>query len=125
MTNFTHNLKIILIDKSENIIENNNILDKIKNKIIEKTYVYNQNWNNSLIKCSIKWDKLNLSKLYSNFMGDLFSNPMYEHDTIIYEHTNKIIEEIKIELEIDYEIKFYISRLPGDKKIIKECCGSI
>jgi hypothetical protein len=125
MTNFTHNLKIILTDKSENIIKDNNILDKIKNKIIEKSYIYSYLWNNSHIECSIKWEKKNLNKINEEFMGDLFSYPIYDYDTIIYEHTNKMIKEIKKELKIEYEIKFYISRLLCDKKIIKEYYDNI
>jgi len=54
-------------------------------------------------------------------MGDLFSYPIYEFDSIILQHTNKKISNIKCK----YIIKFYISRIIYDKKIDNNSFGII
>lgn len=54
-------------------------------------------------------------------MGDLFSNPIYDFDSIILQHTQETISNINCK----YIIKFYISRLLCDKKINKDSVGSV
>jgi len=127
MPNYTHNLKIILIDNNENIVENDDLLKNIKEKLKE-TYtqsIYTQPsaipWN-----ITIKWELHKLTKIQSYFMGDLFAHPVYDFDSIIYEHTEKTLKQIEKELNInDCKIKFHISRMPYDKATLKTTYGFI
>ena len=54
-------------------------------------------------------------------MGDLFSNPIYEFDRIILQHTQETISKINCK----YTVKFYISRIIYDKIIDKNSVGEI
>ena len=56
-------------------------------------------------------------------MGDLFSNPIYNFDSIIVNHTKQIISNINN--KSNYNIKFYISKLIGDKTICKDSYGEL
>ena len=49
-------------------------------------------------------------------MGDLFSCPIYEKDSIIYQHTQQTVDSIRSK----YKIEFHISRLIGDKQTIPD-----
>jgi hypothetical protein len=57
------------------------------------------------------------------FMGDLYSNPAYSFDSIIVNHTKQIISSINN--KSNYSIKFYISKLIGDKDVCKVSYGEI
>jgi len=78
-------------------------------------------WNNTYVEVNIQWYKKDLNKLENYCMGDLFSTPIYENDSIIYHHTKEIITNI----ECKYNILFYISRLTRNKKINKDSAGII
>ena len=56
-------------------------------------------------------------------MGDLFSEPIYNSDSIILNHTNEIIS--RVNNNSNYIIKFYISRLIGDNTVCLDGCGII
>ena len=56
-------------------------------------------------------------------MGDLYSNPPYNLDSIIVNHTNQIISSINN--KSNYNIKFYISKLIGDKTICNDSYGVV
>ena len=68
-----------------------------------------------------KWDKIILSEINHTLMGDLFSRPIYEFDTIILRHTQETISKINCK----YIIKFYISRIIHDKRINKDSVGFV
>ena len=90
---YTHNLKIILIDSNGNIILDNDFLDEIKNTLCQLNTKKVQ-WNNKNTDITIKWDRKELNNIEKQFMGDLYSNPMYSVDSIIVNHTNQIISNI-------------------------------
>ena len=117
---YTHNLKILFIDDNNNIIEDDIFLDEIKNILCQNNSI-NIEWNGILQNFTIKWNKQNLNKINTHFMGDLFANPIYNHDSIILNHTQQIISKINSK----YKIKFYISRLIGDNKICKDSYGLV
>jgi hypothetical protein len=54
-------------------------------------------------------------------MGDLFSNPIYEEDSIFLDHTQKTIET----LNCKYNVKFYLSRILYKRIINKESVGFV
>jgi hypothetical protein len=54
METYSHNLKIILVDSSGNIILDNDFLDEIKNTLCEVN-TRNVQWNNQKIGVTIKW----------------------------------------------------------------------
>ena len=65
--------------------------------------------------------KMELSKINQALMGDLFSYPIYDFDTIILHHTQETISKINCK----YIVKFYISRIIYDKKINKDSVGVV
>jgi len=96
---FTHNLQIKLFNMRDEIMSNKNLLDIIKDDIIKKT----------------NWKKIQLTNIQMEFMGNLFCNFTCdpENDFILYIQTEKTLNEIKKKYNItEYNIKFYISRLP-------------
>jgi hypothetical protein len=115
----THNLKIILVDVSGNIIEDDEFLDEIKNTLCFSN-TKKVMWNGENMDITIKWHRKKLSNIQKHFMGDLYSNPAYDFDSIIFMHTNQI--KSNIYNKSNYNIKFYISRLIGDKTICKDSC---
>ena len=117
---FTHNLKIVLFDKKNNVVENEVFLEEIK-EIFCKMNTYDIERNGKIENILIQWNKKKLNKIEKHFMGDLFSYPIYEFDSIILQHTNIIINNINS----DYIIKFYIFRLPMNKIILKDMIGFV
>jgi len=116
---YTHNLKIILLDNN-NIIEDNAVLNEIKN-IVSENHTHKIEWNGQLQDITIKWDKKELNKLNQTLMGDLFSYPIYDADSIILHHTQETISKINCK----YIIRFHISRLLRDKICSKHTFGSV
>ena len=122
METYTHNLKIIMVDSDGNIVLDNEILDEIKNALCQ-TNTKQIQWNGKKIDIILQWRRKELNKIQQQFMGDLFANPMYDSDSIIVNHTNQIISNINN--KSNYNIKFYISRLIGDKTICRDSCGVV
>lgn len=117
---YTHNLKIILVDENNIIIEDKDVLNEIKS-ILSKNHTHKIEWNGRLPDVTIKWDRIILSEISQALMGDLFSYPIYEFDSIILRHTQETISKINCK----YNIKFYISRIIHDKKINKDSVGLV
>lgn len=117
---YTHNLQVLLFDNNDNIIEDNDFLDEIKN-ILCQNITNVMEWNGKLESFTIKWNKKELNKIDKHFVGDLFSSPAYDSDRIILNHVQKIITNINCK----YNIKFYLSRLICEKKINPDCVGII
>jgi len=116
---YTHNLKIILVDNNS-IIEDKFILNEIKN-ILSKNNTHKIEWNGQLLDITIKWDKKELNEINQTLMGDLFSLPIYQFDSIILHHTQQTIDNINCK----YNIRFYISRILYDKIIDKNSIGLV
>jgi hypothetical protein len=119
---YTHNLKIILVDNNGSIILDNDFLNEIKN-ILCQLNTKKVEWNEQNIDITIQWHRKALNNIEKQFMGDLFSNSIYDFDSIIVNHTKQII--LKINNKSNYNIKFYISKLIGDKTICQNSCGVI
>ena len=119
---YTHNLKIILVDINGNIVSDNDFLDEIKNKLCQLNTTTVQ-WHNKNIDITIKWHRKELNNIEKQFMGDLYSNPIYNFDSIIVNHTKQIISNINN--KSNYNIKFYISKLIGDRTICRDSYGVI
>jgi hypothetical protein len=124
--NYTHNLKILLIDNEDNIVDDAFFLNEIKNKLCENNSVM-LDWTGKPKNISIKWEQKELSNVAKLFMGDIFACPIYEYDSIIFNHTNYLISQINSNRKSNskYKIKFYISRIICDKKIDQNSCGVI
>jgi len=119
---YTHNLKIILVDSIGNIISDDEFLEEIKNTLCQLNTKKVQ-WNNKKIDIIIQWHRKELNNIEKHFMGDLFSNPIYDYDSIIVNHTKQIISSINN--KSNYNIKFYVSRLIGDKTICRDSYGVV
>ena len=122
MQAYTHNLKIILVDTDGNIVSDNDFLDEIKNTLCQLNTKKVQ-WNSKNLDVTIKWHRKELNNIEKQFMGDLYLNPAYDSDIIIVNHTKQIISNINN--TSNYNIKFYISRLIGDKTICRDSYGVI
>ena len=108
METYTHNLKIILVDRSGNIVIDNDFLDKIKNELC-KVNTRKMQWYNRNIDITIIWQRKELTNIEKQFVGDLYSNPAYDIDSIIVNHTKQIISTINN--TSNYDIQFYISNI--------------
>ena len=122
MEAYTHNLKIILIDTNGNIVSDNNFLNEIKNTLCQLNTQKIQ-WNSTPLDVKIKWHRKELNDIEKQFMGDLYSNPAYNLDSIIVNHTTHIISSINN--KSNYNIKFYISKLIGEKTICRDSYGVV
>lgn len=122
MEAYTHNLKIILVDTNGNIVSDNDFLDEIKNTLCQLNTKKNQ-WNRTNLNVTIKWNRKELNNIENQFMGDLYSNPAYNFDSIIVNHTKQIISSINN--KSNYNIKFYIYKIIGDKTICRDSCGVV
>ena len=116
---YTHNLKIILTENNI-IMEDKDVINEIKS-ILSKNHTHKIEWNGRLHDITIKWDKMELNKINQALMGDLFSYPIYDFDTIILHHTQETISKINCK----YIVKFYISRIIHDKRINKDSAGVV
>ncbi len=104
--NFTHNLKILLFDANNNIVEDENELTRVKN-ILNQNNIHTYTWNNKTDYCSIKWIFKELNDIDKHFIGDLFYFSIFKYDNIILQHTNKTISSIIS----PYNIKFSLIKL--------------
>ena len=118
--NYTHNIKLLILDHHSKIIEDIDLLNEIKNILCQNNTNF-CNWNGRLKNITIQWFQKELNEIQQHFLGDLFSYPIYEMDSIILEHTEKTIAKINTK----YIIKFYISRLICDKKVSKDTFGNV
>lgn len=124
---YTHNLKVILVDKSGNIIDKNNVfLGLVKRKLCEVNY-HNVFINNQAEKIVIKWDKLELNETEKHFMGDLFKYSIYGFDSLVIKHVKEVIEEVVYDslIQQDGTINFYVSKLPSDKTTCSQMIGLV
>ena len=113
----THNLKLLLVDSYGNIIEDETHLYEIK-------YIFTDPITHRMdldLNVTIQWNLKSLDRIQKHVMGDLFSCPIYEKDSIIYKHTQKTIDSINSK----YRILFYISRLVGDRHTIPDFIGFV
>lgn len=121
MSRYTHNLKILIVDENDEVINDNECLIKIKEKL-QNSYTHKID-TQSVIKIpsiTLHWDLHSLSKIQSYFMGDLFACPTFDYDTILYSHTEKTLKIIENELGMKHKIKFHISRMPYNKSLLPQ-----
>jgi hypothetical protein len=122
----THNLHILITDENGNIIKNQEVLlEKVYNEIADKIVIKkgalkaNDVCNNFEIK--LFWKKMDITKIHSNFMGDLFITSPYS-DAVLYKVTESVLNEIenklkmdvKNDIKMDWKISFHISKLLED-----------
>ena len=119
-SSYSHNLKLLFIDSSGNVVEDDRHLQVIKS-ILCGSLTHRIEWNGKFENITIKWDLKILDRIQTQFMGDLFSSPIYEMDSIIYKHTQKTIDGINSK----YKILFYISRWIGDRQTIPDFMGVV
>jgi hypothetical protein len=96
---YTHNLQIQLVDDDDNPIECPIILREIKRRLHRIKYTHVLDINGHALACTITWKWCELTKRNTLFIGDLFSCPIYRHDSIVYSHTNATLRKIEQELK--------------------------
>jgi len=116
----THNLKLLFVDNYGNIVEDKKHLYEIK-YIFCDPLTHRMDWNGKIENFTIQWNLKPLDRIQTHFMGDLFSCPIYEKDSIIYKHTQNTIDSINSK----YRILFYTSRLVGDRHTIPDFIGVV
>jgi hypothetical protein len=109
-----------MVDSDGNIVLDNEFLDEIKNMLCQ-TNTKKVQWNGQNIDIILQWRRKELNNIQKQFMGDLFTNPIYDFDSIIVNHVSQVISSAKH----NYDIKFYISRVIGDKTICKDSGGTV
>jgi len=119
----THNLKIIFINDHNEVVEDAVFLQEIY-AILTQEKTHDLEWNGKVQPFTIRWDKVSLDEIDKHFVGELFARPAYHQDSIIIEHTEKTLTSIHAHLH-GYDIRFYISRLLGDTRMLENCAGTI
>lgn len=119
----THNLKIIFLDDHNKVVEDVDFLQEIY-AILTQEKTHHLEWNGVQQPFTIRWDKVSLDEIDKHFVGELFACPAYHQDSIIIEHTEKTLSSIHAHLH-GYDIRFYISRLLGDTRMLENCAGDI
>ena len=118
---YTHNLQIKVVDDDDNEIECPVIVREIKRRLHRIKYTHILNVNGHALTCTMLWKWCPLSKYNSLFIGDLFSSPIYRHDSIVYSHTNASIRKIERDLKLcqfdfmypcdSWSIAFFITKV--------------
>jgi len=108
---YTYNMKIAVLDKSENIVTLNiQLWNEIKSHLCKlNTHIIE--YNKQPISVDVMWHKLRMNHVSHYLCGDLFSKPSCEIDAVIFEHTVKTIQRIEEKYKHEYKIVFYISRI--------------
>ena len=115
----THNLKIIFLDTNNKVVEDVDFLQEIYSVLTQEN-THELEWNGKNQPFTIRWDKRSLDEIDKHFVGELFARPAYHQDSIIIEHTEKTLSSIPAHLH-GYDIRFYISRLLGDTRMLENC----
>ena len=115
----THNLKIIFIDTNNKVVEDVDFLQEIQ-MVLQQEKTHYLEWNGVQQPFTIRWDKVSLDEIDKHFGGELFARPAYHQDSIIIEHTEKTLASIPAHRD-RYDIRFYISRLLGDTRMLDAC----
>jgi len=119
----THNLKIIFIDTNNKVVEDVNFLQEIQS-VLTQEKTHHLEWNGKQHPFTIRWEKRSLDEIDKHFVGELFARPAYHQDSIIIEHTEKTLASIPAHPD-GYDIRFYISRLLGDTRMLDACAGTL
>jgi hypothetical protein len=99
-----------------------NIINRIKDFIVKNSYTYDIEYNNNKRSYCLSWKKIKWNKIYNNlYNSDLILTTEYD-ESIIYEHTKKLIDDIeniflKDKLDTSYKIIFSIIK-PIDQSMI-------
>ena len=110
---YTHNLIIRIVNFYNEIINNNELLNLIKNELIDKEIVQSITYNQNKIDHTLVWRKHELTKPYCFFVSNIFTNSPYLDDDINFEHIRLTLNDIERKLKKatdNWTIVFYLSR---------------
>lgn len=93
--NHTHVLSIKIVDPSNNLIYNNELLETVKENLINKDIQQELYIFSKLKPYNMIWKKIEFKNEYDFFGFDLFTNSEYESDVINHVHTQTTIKEIE------------------------------
>ena len=113
---YTHILSIqIWSDKIRQTTTHGNILNYVKDCITNDIQTQELEYNGKPTLFSVKWNKTVWNTMMSAlYNGDIVMNMPYMEDNIIYQHTTKMLQEIKEKLckekkiNSEYDIIFSI-----------------
>ena len=114
--NYSHILCIqIWSDKTNQTTTYGNILNRVKHLVTDELQTQEIDKNGKTELVSLLWSKASLSELNKElYTSDIVTNASHISDNIIYQHTQKMLEEIEQKLSInkkfdsDYKIVFSI-----------------
>lgn len=128
MTEYVHNLKIALVDKTTgNIVVDEDYLDEVK-RILCQRNTRDVDWNSQNMPITLQWHRRLLTAIGKHFMGDLFLNSIYNSDLIIVNHVAQMLAIMDIpknDKNANYSVQFYIFRLCGEKRICPDSFGVV
>lgn len=122
LSDYTHNLNILIVDENDIVIEDNNLLESIYNELDNKVITKQGKMLNRTFEITIYWNRLSLTNIQSKFMGKLFIKSLHS-DKVLYEITERFLSEIENRLKINtknnnWKIIFHISKLLESNNLI-------
>ncbi len=122
LSDYTHNLNILIVDENDMVIEDNNLLESIYNELDNKVITKQGKMLNRTFEITIYWNRLSLTNIQSKFMGKLFIKSLHS-DKVLYEITERFLSEIENRLKINtknnnWKIIFHISKLLESNNLI-------
>ena len=101
--NYTHILSIQIWSEKLNSSTNyGNILNRVKDVIIDNLQTQEINYNGKKELITILWKKIQWSKSYNNlYNSEIVADLSYTKDEVVYQHTIQMLQEIETRFRID------------------------
>lgn len=101
--NYTHILSIqVWSDKLNSSTNYGNILNRVKDVIIDNLQTQEINYNGKKELITILWKKIQWSKSYNNlYNSEIVADLSYTKDEVVYQHTKQMLQEIETRFRID------------------------
>lgn len=101
--NYTHILSIqVWSDKLNSSTNYGNILNRVKDVIIDNLQTQEINYNGKKELITILWKKIQWTKSYNNlYNSEIVADLSYTKDEVVYQHTKQMLQEIETRFRID------------------------
>ena len=115
MKQYTHNLHLLLCDNKNEVVDNDELLNQIKNKLISQDFNHWYISNGESISYTIRWIyiKPTTNETKKNrYLGDLFTNVSFHDDATLYKHIKRTIKLLEMNFipDTSFRILFYLTR---------------
>lgn len=101
--NYTHILSIQIWSEKLNSSTNyGNILNRVKDVIVDNLQTQEINYNGKKELITILWKRIQWSKSYNNlYNSEIVADLSYTKDEVVYQHTKQLLQEIETRFRID------------------------